>query len=164
MIEVRAATANDLVSIATIHIACWQTAYRGILPDSLLDGLNLEERLQRWHRWMAQTNRFTFVATDDETITGFTSFAIENAIAEISHIYVDPSRQHSGAGRALLGHDVDVARHHACEAVTLWVLEENKRARDFYERFGLVADGGRKTDPAFLGNDAVELRYRLSLQ
>ena len=102
MIEVRAATANDLVSIATIHIACWQTAYRGILPDSLLDGLNLEERLQRWHRWMAQTNRFTFVATDDETITGFTSFAIENAIAEISHIYVDPSRQHSGAAPSLL--------------------------------------------------------------
>src|SRR5262249_44539194 len=118
---------------------------------------------QRWNRWMAQENRFTFVATEDDVIAGFTSFAIEDAIAEISHVYVDPSRQHSGAGRALLGHDVEVARHHSCDALTLWVAEESKRARAFYERFGFGADGGRKTDPAFLGNDAVEVRYRLSL-
>jgi ribosomal protein S18 acetylase RimI-like enzyme len=164
MIEVRAATAADLVSIATIHIACWRSAYRGILPDSLLDELNLEERLQRWNRWMAQENRYTFVATDSDPIVGFTSFAIEYAFAEISHVYVDPARQRSGAGRLLLGHDVEVARHHGCDALRLWVLEDNAQARAFYERFGFTADGERKTDPAFLGNDAAEVRYQLSLR
>ena len=36
---VRTAKPDDAVPIAEIHVALWQSAYRGLLPDSLLDDL-----------------------------------------------------------------------------------------------------------------------------
>ena len=68
----------------------------------------------------------------------------------------------SGAGRALI---------EQCEAelggvypeATLWVLEENPRARAFYERAGWLPDGARKAEERW-GVRAPELRYRKELK
>jgi len=148
MITIRRATADDIETIATIHIACWRAAYRGILPDAHLDALDLDERIGRWRKWI---DADVFVATDDDRIIGFSRVKD----GEISHVYVDPNHQRSGAGRLLLRAVVDASGCHA----SLWVLEDNHRARAFYEAQGFVHDGRRKTDPQFLGNDAAELHY-----
>jgi len=34
--------------IAEVHVSSWQAAYRGVLPDDLLDGQSLPEREQSW--------------------------------------------------------------------------------------------------------------------
>jgi len=151
MIAIRRATADDIETIATIHIACWRAAYRGILPDAHLDALDLDERIGRWRKWI---DADVFVATDDDRIIGFSRVKD----GEISHVYVDPNHQRSGAGRLLLRAVVDASGGHA----SLWVLEDNHRARAFYEAQGFVHDGRRKTDPHFLGNDAAELHYTTS--
>jgi len=149
MITIRRATVDDIETIATIHIACWRAAYRGILPDAHLDALDLNERIGRWRSWI---NADVFVAIDDENnIVGFSRVKD----GEISHVYVDPNRQRSGAGRLLLNAVVDASGGNA----SLWVLEDNHRARAFYEAQGFKHDGRRKTDPQFLGNDAAELHY-----
>jgi len=149
MITIRRATADDIETIATIHIASWRATYRGILPDAHLDALDLNERIGRWRKWI---DADVFVAIDDDRIIGFSR--VENG--EISHVYVDPSHQRNGAGRLLLNAVVEAAGGNA----TLWVLEGNHRARAFYETQGFRHDGMRKTNPEFLGNDAAELRYR----
>jgi RimJ/RimL family protein N-acetyltransferase len=46
---------------------------------------------------------------------------------------------------------------------TLWVLEDNPRARRFYEREGWSPDGEAKSD-AFLGVRVNEVRYRIHLR
>ena len=46
------------------------------------------------------------------------------------------------------------------DEIFLWVLEENVRARAFYERFGFVADGG-VTDTEIGGKMLREIRYRI---
>jgi ribosomal protein S18 acetylase RimI-like enzyme len=43
--------------------------------------------------------------------------------------------------------------------ITLWVLEDNPRARQFYERAGWSVDGGRKAEARW-GVRAPEVRYR----
>jgi len=151
MIAIRRATADDIETIATIHIACWRAAYRGILPDAHLDALDLDERIGRWRKWIDGN---VFVAMDDDRIIGFSRVKD----GEISHVYVDPNHQRSGAGRLLLRAVVDASGGHA----SLWVLEDNHPARAFYEAQGFVHDGRRKTDPQFLGNDAAELHYTTS--
>jgi hypothetical protein len=45
--------------------------------------------------------------------------------------------------------------------VTLWVLDDNPRARSFYEHGGWAADGARKADERW-GVRAPEVRYRKS--
>ena len=45
------------------------------------------------------------------------------------------------------------------DAALLWVLEDNPRARGFYERAGWAPDGVRKAEERF-GVRAAEVRYR----
>ena len=118
MITIRRATVDDIETIATIHIACWRATYRGILPDAHLDALDLQERIGRWRNWIKAD---VFVAVDDDgNIVGFSRVND----GEISHVYVDPHRQRSGAGRLLLDAVVDASGGNA----SLWVLEDNLRA------------------------------------
>jgi GNAT superfamily N-acetyltransferase len=65
-------------------------------------------------------------ATDDCWLHGF---------------YVTPDRWGSGVAYAL--HDAAVARLD-CAEVKLWVLEENARARRFYEKRGWVPNGEKR--------------------
>jgi ribosomal protein S18 acetylase RimI-like enzyme len=152
MIAIRRATVDDIEAIATIHIACWRAAYRGILPDEHLDALDLNERIGRWRTWIKAD---VFVAIDENHIIGFSRVKG----GEISHVYVHPDHQRGGAGRLLLRAVVDASGGNA----SLWVLADNHRARAFYEALGFVHDGKRKTDPQFLGNDAAELHYTMSI-
>ena len=39
-LRIRAATEDDVPAIVAIHIRSWQWAYRGLLPDDLLAGLD----------------------------------------------------------------------------------------------------------------------------
>ncbi|MFN2387208.1 MAG: N-acetyltransferase family protein [Thermoanaerobaculia bacterium] len=165
--EIRAAAAEDIGSIARIHVACWQAAYRGILPDETLDALRVEQREQLWRGWIAGPGVHALVAVhDDGRIVGFTRLCparpLENppaAAAEVTHLYVDPAIQARGTGRALLERALEIARASGYGTLILWVLEGNRSARRFYERLGLSPDGARHTDPDYLGNEAAELRY-----
>jgi RimJ/RimL family protein N-acetyltransferase len=47
-------------------------------------------------------------------------------------------------------------------AAVLWVLDDNPRARRFYEKHGWSPDGATKTG-RHLGVDTAEVRYRISL-
>jgi GNAT superfamily N-acetyltransferase len=170
VVEIRAATSEDIESIARIHVACWKTAYRGILPDATLDALRVEQREELWRRWIAGPGVHALVGVRDGRIVGFTRLCparvIEDppeAAAEVTHLYVDPAVQSSGAGRALLERALAIAHSSGYRTLVLWVLEKNLIARRFYRRFGLSPDGARHTDPAYLGNDAVELRYVMAI-
>ena len=47
-VQVRAATTSDLAAIARIHMASWHDAYRGVIPDDILDGRTVEGSLSGW--------------------------------------------------------------------------------------------------------------------
>lgn len=169
--NVREATDEDVMAIAQIHVAGWRTSYRGILPASLLEGLTVEERMTLWSDGIRGIGVSTFVATNGARVVGFARICPPRAIAappadaaEISHLYVDPALQGHGAGRMLLEHSLQEAQDRGYQSAILWVLAENHRARKFYESFGFVPDGAQRTDPEFLGGDAVEVRYWAPLE
>jgi hypothetical protein len=62
---IRRATVDDAQAIATVHVQSWQTSYRDILPKPILDGLNVERRIERWRQTLADATRATFVAVDE---------------------------------------------------------------------------------------------------
>ncbi|MGH2840330.1 MAG: hypothetical protein ACRDKY_05850 [Solirubrobacteraceae bacterium] len=60
---VRTATRDDAHPIARVHVRSWQVAYRGLLPDAILDGLSVEERRTIWHQLLANDDGiFTLVS------------------------------------------------------------------------------------------------------
>jgi ribosomal protein S18 acetylase RimI-like enzyme len=98
-------------------------------------------------------------------VVGFISVGASRdneAGGELFAIYVDPDHWGSGVGRELMAAGEERLRELGHTDVFLWVLEDNPRARRFYERAGWYDDGGRR-QVTFLGVDAPEVRYRKRL-
>ncbi len=81
---------------------------------------------------------------------------------ELYAIYALPEAWGSGVGRVLMEAALASLREEGFLAAILWVLEDNPRARRFYEREGWRHDGGRREDE-HLGARVAEVRYRIEL-
>jgi ribosomal protein S18 acetylase RimI-like enzyme len=71
------------------------------------------------------------VAEDGGGIVGFVAMAHGNFV---EHLYVHPARHDQGIGSALL----EEAKRRMPGGFRLWVFQENRRARQFYERHGFA--------------------------
>ena len=163
--EVRNATAEDATGIARVQERGWQAAYRHLFPADELDRGGFIH-VDRWTDRLARppAGWATFVAELDGAVVGFTSVGPsrdESGVGELYAIYVDPEHWSTGTGRALIERAEEQLRT-TYRDVTLWVLEDNPRARAFYERAGWSVDGGRKAEARW-GVRAPEVRYRKRL-
>jgi GNAT superfamily N-acetyltransferase len=149
-ISVRRAVADDARAIAEVQVAGWEAAYRGLVPDAVLNALTVPVRTARWTELLAQGSE-TYV-----TEGGFCSVIRPardaSAPVELAALYVAPPRWGRGLGRAL----VDNALSRA-DDVTLWVFAQNDRARTFYAALGFADDNAQAVDP---GTGVLEIRMR----
>jgi len=159
---IRQATIEDAPRIAEIHVASWRATYRGIVPDSWLASLSVREREVIWKEFCSNEGAPVYVACEGEHIVGFCHIAASRdpcaeRTAEITSIYIDPGSLRNGHGRLLLSEALSFACTQGFREVTLWVLMENRVARQFYEAMGLHPDGATKTEGRLRLN---EVRYR----
>ncbi|MEX1125902.1 MAG: GNAT family N-acetyltransferase [Acidimicrobiia bacterium] len=161
---VRVAALADAGGIARAHIAAWQVAYEGVFSHDFLGSLDLEVRTGWWEALLLRGERVTFVAEAEEGVAGFCLIGPSGDVGwgEVFAIYVDPAHWDQGMGRALLEAGELQLADDGFERAMLWVLESNKRARDFYERQGWV-----KGKPIRLetigGTEITEVRYERDL-
>ncbi|RAS64067.1 L-amino acid N-acyltransferase YncA [Lentzea atacamensis] len=152
---VRLAEPADALAIASVRVRSWRTAYRGQIPDEVLDNLSLEERIPMWER--ASRRGEVWVGLDGDQVVGFICTGPSHeadAVSQLYAIYLLPSAW--GTGLALPLAEAGLA---GLTDVVLWVLEDNQRARRFYERLGFTADGTTREE--IFGDTVVkELRYR----
>ena len=138
---VRRATVEDAEAIERIRVETWRATYRGLLPDGLIDQLqpNAERRRERLRS--ATPSELTFVTGDGSDVVGYAFAGSERTgdreyPGEVYAIYVLPTAQGKGHGRALIR---ECARELAARGMTsllIWVLRENQIGRGFYERLG----------------------------
>lgn len=166
--RVRRATAADAYGIASVQVASWRAGYADVFPADFLAGLSVDERLKLWTRVLSDGGYDIFVAERGGGVAGFASAGpTEDADGtgtrgELFALYVEPAAWGRGLGRALLTRAEAALREAGFHEATLWVLEDNPRARGVYAAAGWKPDGGRKllTDP---GVDAAAIRYRKEL-
>lgn len=161
--KVRLAEAADVRRIAEIQVIAWQSAYRGIVSDSLLNGLKAEDRHDLWRSFVGHDEAPLYVVEHEGQVVGFCHVMASRdhdsaGAAEIVAIYIDPPHWRRGWGRALVDQALAFARTRKFEMLTLWVLEGNTRGRSFYEDVGFVPDGGTKHE-TLGGVTVTELRY-----
>lgn len=168
--QVRQATISDAHQIAHIHVASWRAAYRGQIPDEVLDNLDVEKRAAFWNTRLTQQPRGVLVVESNRQIFGFCDLipsrdedANRKSVGEIAAIYVDPDRWRNGAGQALCRRALEAARLEPFTAVTLWCLASNLAARSFYEKMGFQLDGATKVDHSYQNHELPEIRFRISL-
>lgn len=168
---VRPAHRSDAKQLARVHLESWRWAYRGLLPDSYLEGLRERELAARWwHRLaIADPEDMILVVEHRDRIGGFVTFGPHRDdptwlgyAGEVHMLYLHPDRVGEGLGQALLTRAFDELARCRCYWVVVWVLARNQRARQFYEKAGLRLDGARRWDP-FGERSVPVVRYAKAL-
>jgi len=157
---------SDLEFVGALHLRSRAAAYAHILqPETLAGGRDEalgEYWVERW-KWERETHRLT-VAEQDGKIVGFTYVGpseTEGAV-ELYAIHVDPELVGTGVGRELMANALEQLEEIGGERAVLWVLEENERARRFYDRGGWKPDGATRVE-AVNGEPVPQLRYSRDL-
>lgn len=138
--EIRYMTkSDDRLAISKVYEESWRYAYQGIVPLDYLDSIQEGE----WASNIEQADRKNLVMVHDEMIIGTSGFgksrmAEMNGFGEIISLYFLPEYMGKGYGRLLLHAAVSELKKMGFDNVFLWVLEENRNARRFYEKCGFV--------------------------
>ncbi|MPZ97752.1 MAG: GNAT family N-acetyltransferase [Dehalococcoidia bacterium] len=166
----RRAGSADAEGIARVHVRSWQAGYQGIIPKAILDRLRISTRARRWarnveharsrghHVWVAERGgeivafAITGPGRNEDTLN----------LGELHAIYLLPDEWGAGTAARMLELAVTQFRHEGRPAAVLWVLEQNRRARRFYERYGWHTDGAE--DVTRVGAyPLLQLRYQHDL-
>ena len=154
--------------MARVHLAAWRAAYRGIIPDSYLDGLDEEARASRYtFDRTGPDDPLTWIVLEGDEIVGFVSVGParddDQDRGEIYALYVAPTRWRSGIGSVLITRAEELLADRGHDEAVLWVLRDNDRGRKFYEARGWQPDG-RELTVDFDSREVVEVRYTTSLR
>jgi GNAT superfamily N-acetyltransferase len=152
-IIVKPAVEGDARAIAEISVATWRAAFRGAMPDAVLDGLSVDEREAGFRKILSSTATppaRTAVAWEDGEIAGFVVFGAsrdEDAPAgtgEIHGIYVRESCWGRGIGRLLLDRARASLAASGSTTLALWTLARVEKTIRFYGSSGFEADGATR--------------------
>lgn len=156
---IRPPVIDDVEAVAQVHVETWREAYRGLMPDELLDSPDMMGKRRRmWSSLITpenHTDHISAIAEQDGAIVGIAlsgPSAAEDRPGErqLFVLYAYAAVHGSGVGQQLL--DAVVGPE---ERTSLWVADPNPRAQAFYRRNGFDFDGDVETDE----NDGVrELR------
>lgn len=169
-VAIRAASASDVEAIATLHLASWWAAYRGIVPDQFLNAITLESRIARWRRALSLSESpvaETTVAVGGDTILGVCSSGPRrcpesSSVGEVYALHVEPSSRRRGIGKLLLDDSLVRLAARGFAAAVLWVLRDNWNARHFYAAQGWSVTGEEMVEDRD-GYAIPETRYAISL-
>jgi len=167
---VRSPEISDAEQIARTKNDSWRDGYRGLLPDSILDGLNDGRSTTQWAQWLRDgyenaglPAEIRVTTNGAREVVGVSAFGAYRDLPNDAHrgelwvLYVAPSHWGRGYGYALLRDAEHALATTGRRDLALWVLEGNDRARRFYEREGWHHDDGMKP---FGDSGLYEVRYR----
>lgn len=174
---IRAAERADADAITDVQVASWRAGYAHVLPESVLYADDFDAtRRAFWNGWRFSAGHRLAVAvapTEDQSgdrIVGFSSYGPERerdrcftGRAELYAFYFRPDTWGSGAADALIEHTEERFRSEGFETAVLWVLEDNPRARRFYERHGWEPSGIAADFDVHCDVKMPEVEYRKGL-
>ena len=154
---------DDKFLISHIYEESWKFAYKDIIPQSYLDSIPTG----RWTSSIDKEGMNNLVMLDNDKFIGTSCFCKSRFkdfadFGEIVSIYFLPEYMGKGYGKQLLDYAVKELSKLGYSDIFLWVLEENYRARKFYEKCGFVATDNY-LDDNIGGKELREIQYRFHI-
>ena len=128
---------DDLLEISNIYESSWKYAYKDIIPQCYLDSIPTGH----WASSINKDGMNNLVVIENGRIIGTASFCKSrwqqySDYGEIVSIYFLPAYMGKGYGQHLLKKCIEELNILGYDKILLWVLEDNQRARSFYEKNG----------------------------
>lgn len=150
MILIRKAAVEDAEAIARVHVATWRSTYPGLIPDSILIGLNEERHCAMWRRATGHPGGRDIVYVAEHAEDGIVGFASSGPrrvdglqfAGEVYTLYVQQDHQGRGIGRRLLKRSLRALLGRGYPSALVWVLASNP-SRFFYQAMGGTRVGSR---------------------
>lgn len=159
---VRGASLDDAEEITRLHRRAASTGFAHIFPPEAPPP-SYEHDLERWRFWLGpdrEQGRHAHTVRTSGRIVGVVLAGPdpdEASLGHLSRLYVDPDLWGAGVGTALYDATMTDLAGREFAAVTLWVLEDNLRAREWYERLGWTPTG--RTKPTYEPAGIYDAQY-----
>jgi len=158
-VSVRPARPADAAEVARVQVVTWRTAYRRVLPASVLDDWDADAATASWRAAVESPptpGHGVLVALEGQTVVGFAAFGTAELTAgeqphaagptaELSTLLVEPRWGRRGHGSRLLAAVTDIAKAGGAARLQTWLLEPDRASADFYESTGWAPDGWART-------------------
>jgi len=141
---VRSPVLGDIDALARVQVSVWQEAYAGMVSQAYLDSLTLESSRDIWGQLLSDVSprpasRFVAISPDGALVgmaaSGVSRSALVAQSEELYDLVVIAEQRGSGVADLLMRSAI------ADRPAELWVIEENARARAFYQRHGFQPNG-----------------------
>lgn len=141
---IRSAVPTDAPILADILILNWQTAFRGIVDQSVLDSLDQDQLTTRFEGQIRSHDPFILVATSDNRPVGYVvwtenprdpAWPHQNSITQL---FVHPSHHGNHLGTNLLKAIAKEATNRGHQGMMIGAFPKNTRAIALYQRLGAV--------------------------
>ena len=165
VMKIQPAVPEDVPAIARAQVRSWQAAYERIMPADHLATLSVEKREALWRELLSRSAPELLVAKENDYIIGFIAFGrcrdqdAAASTAEIWSVYVIPSHWAQGVGTQLWKQARERMIELGYHSVSLWVLADNTRATQFYDRIGFDLDEESAKEVVIGGKTLSEVRY-----
>jgi GNAT superfamily N-acetyltransferase len=140
---------SDARDIARVHVQSWRETYKGLLPQPFLNAMSEDVHARRWRTALREPgpDDVVLIAEGRDGVVGYCSagpsrFRLPGE-GEIATLYVLRAAQGAGLGRGLVQNAARALAAHGAKSLVISVLEDNARARAFYEHLGGRADEPR---------------------
>lgn len=154
---------SHITEMGYVHAKSWQRAYRGIVANRIIDEFTPEKRAEVFREAIQSRPEEYYLFKSNNQPAGiallYKSHEDKAAVneGEIYAIYFHPDFWGTSITHMAFEFCIDRLKELGFTKINIWVLEENIRARKFYEKYGFAFDGARQMIE--LGRQLSELRY-----
>lgn len=163
-IHIRYATIADADGLGQVYSQSYQTAFRGIIPDSFMEErFTPEKRSERLKSEMVEGVLTNMTVHKDDELIGILTYGIpegvnlEESAVELGRMFLLPSYWGQNIGAEVLNLIIPMFKEKGFNRIDLWVIEDNVRARRLYERMGFTHDGVIRI--INVGKELKDLKY-----
>ena len=137
------AKTSDAVTISSLRQRIWDTTYRGIYPDAVIDDFNYDWHQQRDLKKISDPSFTVYLINYGDEDIGYFIFQHVSSGVWLHSLYVLQEYQHRGTGKQAFAILKDYCREKGINRFACNCSPHNENAMRFYQRMGGVVT---KTD------------------
>lgn len=122
---------HDAKILGEIHASSWKEAYKGIVPDEILNQITPDKREKYFEKALTEGSERDAILYKESKATGLSCIGKcrdkdrNEDHGEIWGIYLKPEYWNQGIGYELMTWGIEELKNQGYSKATLWVLEES---------------------------------------